>query len=485
MKIAQNYLIIRTDENAPERTVCARDEKGVLLFRLQIRAAATGKPFYLDVARYRGKEISFSCGEAPFHFDGACDTLPAAPQRHRPTMHYTVPYGWLNDPNGLICIDGKYHIFCQHNPLGTAWGNMHWHHSVTEDFIRFEHCGDALFPDGAGTMFSGSAIRDTRNVSGLGKDTVLLYYTVADYGDENGRTQFSQGLAYSADGIHFTKYPENPVVPHITGENRDPKVVFVPEMDTYVMALYLDGDAYCLLKSDDLLHWEQFQTVHIPNDSECPDLYYLSDCQKWVLTGAADYYLVGHFNQNGFVREQEALRFYRELGGRYSYAAQSFSGTNGSVLRLSWENIRPDGGAPFCGQMSIPMQMSSVTLPDGTVRLRAALPDEMEKRLKPAENTDGAFIADIRFQQNFTVNIDGTELKIDVKHNTISHRGNQIPLTLSGNKSLRLLVDTMSIEILADGGLIFSSLPAFCESGTHTLRITQGDADIRIQKLYL
>ena len=490
MIIKKNYLVAYTDENAPEREITAKDENEKLLFKLNIRESKTGKPFYLDVERFKGKSVFFYQDDSEFCFDGETDDIPVPEdetQSFRPEMHYTVPYGWLNDPNGLIFKDGKYHIFCQHNPLGTAWGNMHWFHSVTEDFINFEHIGDALFPDASGTMFSGSAICDEENVSGLGKGAILLYYTIAEYPNSSRAIEFSQGLAYSTDKIHFKKYEFNPIVPNIKGENRDPKVVFVPEMNAFVMALYLDKNEYCLLKSNNLLNWERFQTLNISGDGECPDLYYIEDCKKWVFSGASDYYVIGHFDKSGFIAEQKPLRFYRELDGRYSYAAQSFSGTKGRILRLTWENVNPENGQCFCGQLSVPFEMKTVSMKSGAMRLKATLCSESERKLKvvhdgsaPVYYINGSFIADFSFSESFNIDIDGYALQISVENNTVSYNNKTIPLTLSGKLNLKLIVDKMSIEILADDGLIFSVIKALYKNDERTLKISGGKAELKI-----
>src|SRR6187399_2996821 len=91
-------------------------------------------------------------------------------EKHRPQIHFSPPGKWMNDPNGMVFYKGEYHLFYQHYPDSTVWGPMHWGHAVSKDLIHWENLPIALYPDSIGMIFSGSAIVDWNNSSGLGTD---------------------------------------------------------------------------------------------------------------------------------------------------------------------------------------------------------------------------------------------------------------------------------------------------------------------------
>src|SRR5687767_8231479 len=91
---------------------------------------------------------------------------PAEP--FRPAFHYSPARNWMNDPNGLVWYDGEYHLFYQHNPLGTEWGNMSWGHAVSADLVTWEELPVAIPFTDAEEVFTGCIVVDHANTAGLG-----------------------------------------------------------------------------------------------------------------------------------------------------------------------------------------------------------------------------------------------------------------------------------------------------------------------------
>ena len=301
----------------------------------------------------------------------------------RPQYHFTPATGWMNDPNGMVYYEGEYHLFYQHYPDSTVWGPMHWGHAVSKDMIHWEHLPIALYPDSLGYIFSGSAVIDWKNTSGLGTEKtppMVAIYTYHDpEGDRAGRIDFqTQGIAYSFDkGRTWTKYEHNPVLPNPgIRDFRDPKVSWNEVSNQWVMTLAVK-DHIEFYSSPDLKKWSKLSEFGNAIGAhggvwECPDLFPLKDEQgntKWVLFvsinpggpqgGSATQYFVGDFDGKNFVPQDTTTRW-------IDYGADNYAG-------VTWSDIpASDGRRLFIGWMSnwqyanvVPTQAwrSATTLP--------------------------------------------------------------------------------------------------------------------------
>ena len=238
-------------------------------------------------------------------------------EKYRPVYHHTPQWGWMNDPNGLFYKDGVWHLYFQYNPYGSQWENMTWGHSTSKDLVHWVHQGNAISPDALGTIFSGSAIVDKNNTSGLGKGTVVAMYTSA------GKSQ-TQSLAYSADdGKTFTKYANNPVITAEVPDFRDPHMFWNEDIHAWNLILAA-GQEMNIYSSKDLKNWT-FESVfglgYGNHDGvwECPDLMKLpvngTGEEKWLLIcninpggpfgGSATQYFVGSFDGHKFTCESK------------------------------------------------------------------------------------------------------------------------------------------------------------------------------------
>ncbi len=487
------YIILPVNHHAEKR--CLKFyESNKLVYDLQIELDFENPEveFYLNVERFAGKVLELVTEPDMILDIAKSDTKYPVEEsyigKYRPGFHFSAQRGWINDPNGLVYYRGLYHMFYQYNPVGCKWGNMHWGHAVSRDLVRWEEREPALYPDELGTMFSGSAIVDTRNVTGLKQnhnDVILLYYTAAGNTDsELSRTQpFTQCLAYSIDGGDtFEKYAGNPVVPFMEQENRDPKVIYDKEKDIYVMVLYLTGNRYMLLTSDNLLDWTPMHEITLEEDAECPDFYPLfadgnENSIKWVFSGASDRYLVGSFDGKCFHPETESRKLQYS---RDSYAAQTWSDIpagDGRRIRIGWNRFDLSG-TPSNLAMGFPCEMILRTC-SGEPFLCAYPVREIEGLYGECFNAHNIKVApsdpyrrpligklyDITLdisgtsKGSFKISLFGMEIHGDMVNNKLTCLDHTAPMeSLDDSIELRMLVDINSMELFVNKGIAFLSI---------------------------
>lgn len=264
---------------------------------------------------------------------------------HRPRFHYSCMRGWLNDPNGLFYMDGLWHLYHQHNPLGTTAcdRNVSWAHAVSPDLFHWEIRRPAVMPNSEYLMCaSGSCLPDTENVLGYGHNAVLAAFTalgVARVTDWKSMPANGQIFAVSTDGgNNFRRLAEQPGIPCERGESwRDP--CLFRTSDGYGAAVYETHDEQHMVafyRSDDLRSWRR--TGFAKNLFECPDMFSLT-CEetgetRWVLYGGDGAIRVGRYNGEVFCDEESVNRLDY---GRAVYAGQTFrNAPEGRKVHIAW-----------------------------------------------------------------------------------------------------------------------------------------------------
>ncbi|MBD5807031.1 glycoside hydrolase family 32 protein [Limosilactobacillus walteri] len=302
--------------------------------------------------------------------------------RYREHYHIQTPGGWLNDPNGLCFFKGYYHVFYQYHPYSAEWGPMHWGHVRSKDLVHWENLPVALVPgdsEDAGGCFSGSAIvKDNR---------LYLIYTGHHYYDDGDQNHFweNQNVAYSDDGIHFTKYDHNPIIeaPKDNSQDfRDPKVW--QHGDHYYLVLgsreQQNNRARILLyQSSDLLHWEYRGAIAKAKDIklegsmwECPDFFRINGqdvltCSPMGIKPQRHRFLnlnqsaafVGHFDYDNAHFTHNDLHLLDD--GHNFYAPQSFLTPDGRRIQFGWfssfDKSMPEQADGWAGALTLPREL--------------------------------------------------------------------------------------------------------------------------------
>lgn len=488
------YLKIPVKNGAPKRDIelWLNNEK-VRWFDVELADSLYDWIAYLDIEKWKGQSLKLSVFNSNKQRVGfnlmeqtdLQDDNRIYAENGRGQIHFSAKRGWLNDPNGLVFFKGKYHLFFQHNPYGTNWGNMHWGHAVSTDLIHWKESGEALYPDESGVMFSGGAVVDTKNSAGLGggisAPPMVLFYTAEE-------KSWKQGLAYTLDGKEFKKL-SNHILDKISTGNRDPKVIWHEPSKHWVLILYVEGEdgqhSMHLFTSRDMKTWAFASKVDggKGNDRylfECPEFFELAvdnnpKQKKWVLTGANSQYAIGSFDGKKFIPEAE--RLFSQYGRDY-YAAQTFSNEpQGRCVEIGWWRTHTNhGSAAFNQSMSIPMELKLKTTSSG-IRLFREPVVELQKLRKDKYHIDRntihpekpdqlqhftAEVAELNLlirpnsAKNIQINVRGLVMNYNVVTEEMIIDNVRAIVPLRDEKlMLRLFVDRTGLELFAQNGEIY------------------------------
>lgn len=215
---------------------------------------------------------------------------PSHLDRSFPRLHPRPERGWVNDPNGILYADGRWHLFFQFNPDSARHESICWGHVSSADLLSWEEHPVALRPRGSGPdaygCWSGVGIVDAGVPS--------LVYSGAPDGDGFSEALVVRGSAdaldWSGERVVAASLPEDPLVTMV----RDP---FLFELGGRRWAIQGAGrsdvgGALLLYGADDLERWEEHGYLLTAQDAvaselppcdgwECPQLVRVGD--DWVL----------------------------------------------------------------------------------------------------------------------------------------------------------------------------------------------------------
>ncbi|HSR51373.1 MAG TPA: glycoside hydrolase family 32 protein, partial [Acidobacteriota bacterium] len=412
-------------------------------------------------------------------------------ETYRPRYHFTPPEKWMNDPNGMVYHDSEYHLFYQYNPEAILWGHMSWGHAVSPDMLHWQHLPVALRDTPEKMYFSGSAVFDEANSSGLGsaENPPLVAIYTAHMHSRDPLLQ-RQELAYSTDrGRTWTLYDGNPVLDIGESDFRDPKVFWHEASRRWIMAVSLANEKRIqFYSSSDLKRWDllsQFGPAGAPDKHnwECPDLFELpvenggEGETRWVLAtdmgsaaiagGSGAEYFVGTFDGTAFTGDDPPERVRWVDYGADFYASQSFSGIppqDGRRIWLAWMNnwdyARDIPTDPWRGMMSIPRQLSLRRVGDDLMLVQRPVEELQrlrgpEKRLQVltwgqgAQGAQGDSIEEVN-RRLASQGIAGASLEIVTRLRPVDGQSLGLSLRQGGQEETRVGYDPAAGEIFVD-----------------------------------
>lgn len=390
--------------------------------------------------------------------------------RYYPAYHLAAPAGWINDPNGLIYINGVYHAFYQHYPYSEERGPMHWGHAISKDLIHWIHQPVALCPgdefdkDGC---FSGSAVND----NGI----LTLIYTghniVKETTDERVIYQV-QCLATSKDGINFEKHGVVLTPPEGIMHFRDPKVWKEDNIWKMVIGVRDKNDVgqIYLYSSPDLRNWTFEQVLATAKNNqgymwECPDYIkignksFLVFSPQGIEADGFSYnnqyqsgYIVGHEQTDAkgktqFVIDQDFVEM--DFGHDF-YAPQSFYGTGNRKILMAWLDMwlspMPEKADHWAGCFTLPREITLT--PQGKVKINP-IKELVCLREKPT-SIQHISIDSRELDTSIETNQCELILEVDITKNKAERYGLIVSRSTDKKEGLLLYIDNQSKRLCLD-----------------------------------
>lgn len=394
--------------------------------------------------------------------------------RQRPEVHFTPERGWMNDPHGIVFVDGQYHLFFQYVPRDIAWHNdLEWGHAVSTDLVTWRQVESALkpLPEETG-LWSGSVVI---------ADVPTMFYTNPHPDD------WGHGLLVAARGNRdLTAWERVGTV--VDGppsaefrDFRDPQVRRdggVWKMTVGAGKRDLTGGCALQYSSSDLYTWnydgvlatELFDAaapLNLGQVWECPQ--FLPIDGEWLLTVSAmemeQQYICQVYALGSYDGERFSPRGWANFGhGRLPYAMTTFTDVDGIPCAMSW--LRESGaevpdGSPWAGAQSIVHELHV----EGD-QLLAPFHRNLDAVLPAVALQEGAIVGAQRFRfepRDFAIVDAEHVVEFDLSSESLLVRADgevvlEVPVSTTG---IDLVIDAEWVEFVCDGveGMFVVKLP--------------------------
>lgn len=305
------------------------------------------------------------------------NSYPLAGRWHN-AFHLEMPFGLINDPNGLAFMDGEYHIFFQWNPLGCVHKNKCWAYTKTKDFVHYQRAKLAMQPtdvhdkDGC---YSGCGFVEN--------DVLRILYTCNSKDAQGVRTPAQRFGTLLSDG---TIRKDEIIVPQeaagYTAHFRDPYVFYKNGTRYFVLGAQnneLYGRALVYREIGAAINtWELVGEIKTDYTEfgymwECPNLLSFAEgdvllfCPQGI---AAEKYAYQNRYQAGYVAgalNVDTMQLehgeFQEIDRGFDFYAAQVMEAEGRHIMLGWmgmpeeEGMCPAAAEGWCYSLTVPREL--------------------------------------------------------------------------------------------------------------------------------
>lgn len=402
------------------------------------------------------------------------------------TIHLKSPHGWINDPNGFIYYNGKYHLFYQYFPYAPHWGRMHWGHAISDDLTNWKHLEVALFPTketDADGCFSGSAIEKD------GK--LIIFYTGVKYdkpNPENINVSLNaliptQLMITSNDGFTFDNFTgkktiipaiENPAIANMN-DTRDPKVWQGKNGSFYiVLGTNVNKKGRLLFyKSKDLITWEYMNfaeckdsTVDYGDNWECPNYFEVSGTGMLIFSpertknGSQAICMLSQFDEEKCSLEIGSDFQYFDYGLDL-YAPQVTTDKNKNAIVIAWLRM-PDAMTDNTIGMMCSPRVCEVKNNHIYFRPHPNIREKFKRSIKSPNESDGTYLLCACIKNGERIIVGGYIIgrennsvytdRTSVIHNHTELQNRHKTPTVKNGNDVEIYVDNNIIEVYVNDG---------------------------------